>query len=173
DERAVFADDGKVDLREARKRVHAGRVPARRNGALHLRDARRIGELRDDGFGRIDDGALEVIRQKERRFGEAKFKCAVEARRQLADVPLVTLWRDLRVEQTTKARIHGFTRLRLRSARRRERPDDGEAARGASTPRSGGFRAPDGRRDRASFRRARGTTAPRLRRVRASPRARS
>ena len=52
DERAVLADDGEVDLREARQRVHARRVPARRNGALHLLEARRIGELRDDRVAR-------------------------------------------------------------------------------------------------------------------------
>ena len=68
-QRAVFADDGEIDLREARQRVHARRVPARRNGAFHLCDAGRIGELRHDGSRGVGDGALEVVRQKQWRLG--------------------------------------------------------------------------------------------------------
>jgi len=100
------SDDGEVDLREARQRVHPRRVPALRDRRFHLLDALRIGELLDDRRRRLDRALLEVVGQEERRFREAEFELDVEARFELLLVPLIARVIDLIVEQSAILRMH-------------------------------------------------------------------
>ena len=79
---------------------------ARRNRALHLCNASRVGELHHDFPRGANDLFLEIVGQENRRLSQAKFKLAIQPLRQIALVRLVHLGAELLVKKFAKVRIH-------------------------------------------------------------------
>ena len=161
-EDAVLADDCEIDLREAGESIHPRRVPALRDGPLHLPDAILIGNLSNDRFRGLDDPFFEIVGQEERTLRQPEAEPAAQTPLQFVGIPLVSLRRDLRVEQSAKARIHGAFRpceRRRRSALRPLAPPGAAAARSVCSERSADSRIPPRRKtDLSSSRLVRGTT---------------
>src|SRR5205823_14199508 len=97
---------GEVNLREVRQRIHSQRVPSLGNGLLHPLDVLGLAQLIDDRPRAFRELRLEIVGQKERRFGETELEVAVEPPRQIAFVRFVQLFGELLVEEFPELRVH-------------------------------------------------------------------